>query len=142
MGSMMDEVAERIIEKINMRKFPEDYLESGEKMTEFQLPPGDEIMMYRELEGVFVMFDYERIFFKDPYEAKYVYYCAKQGMRVIRMPGTRTLKKLIRDFQADLENLRFEIEREAGKFNIGDAEIKKVIEVCSQKLGYYDIMDI
>lgn len=142
MSSTLDEVADAIIGKINYPKFPEDYLNTGEKLTEFQLPPGEEVMMYRELEGVFVMFDYERIFFKDPYEAKYVYYCAKKGMRTIQMPGTKGLKKLIRDFQTDLENLRFEIERESQNFDLTIADRKKIVEVCAQKLGYYDIMDI
>lgn len=142
MSEELESISDGIIRSLDIRIFPDDYLPTDEKLTEFELPPGEEIMMYRELEGVFVMFDYERIFFKDPYEAKYVYYCAKRGMARIRMPGTKTLKKLIKEFQSDMENARFNIEKKAEKFNLSDDERSAVVEACSRKLGYHDIMDI
>ncbi len=142
MNDRLMEMAERILSGMDIRPFPDGYLEEGEKLAQFDLPEGKEIMMYRELEGVFVMFDYERIFFKDPYEAKYVYYCAKKGISRIRMPETKPLKRIIRDFQNDLESLRDQIEKEAARLGLDRDEQGKVVELCAQKLGYYDIMDI
>lgn len=142
MSKNLQETADRILSGLDIRVFPDGYLEDSADMPQFDLPTGDEVMMYRELEGVFVMFGYERIFFKDPYEAKYVYYCAKKGMARIRMPDTRTLKKVIRDFQNDLESLRAQIEKEADRLGLNVEEKSEVVGLCAKKLGYYDIMDI
>lgn len=138
----LEDIAGEILSRLDIRPFPDGYIEEGEKLAEFDLPDGDEIMMYRELEGVFVMFDYERVFFKDPYEAKYVYYCAKRGMSRIRMPGTASLRRIIKEFQSDVENLRSQLEKEAGRFRLNDDEKSRLIEICARKLGYDEIMDI
>lgn len=138
----VEHIADMVISKLEIRPFPDGYLTGATDLPEFDLPPGSEIMMYRELEGVFVMFDYERIFFKDPYEAKYVYYCAKRGMARIRMPRTSDLKRIIRDFQADMENLRAVIEKEGERFGLSGDERRVLVDICARKLGYYDIMDI
>lgn len=142
MNDRIQETADRILSGIDIRVFPDGYIGESGQLPEFDLPEAEEVMMYRELEGVFVMFGYERIFFKDPYEAKYVYYCAKKGMARIRMPGTKALKKIIRDFQNDLESLRSQIEKEADRLGLNEDEKAEVVETCAKKLGYYDIMDI
>ncbi|AKA48002.1 hypothetical protein IX51_01620 [uncultured archaeon] len=138
----LESIAEKILSSLDIRPFPDGYIEDGGKLAEFDLPKGDEVMMYRELEGVFVMFGYERIFFKDPYEAKYVYYCAKRGMSRIRMPETKPLKRIIKEFQADVENLRAQLEKEAAMFSLNDDERSRLVEICAGKLGYDGIMDI
>lgn len=137
----ISDLADRILEGIKVKSFPDDYIEEPD-LPEFDLPPGRDVMMYRELEGVFVLFDVERIFFKDPYEAKYVYYCARKGLTHIRMPGVKSLKKILRDFQSDLENLRAIIEKDAERRGLDAEERNRVIQECARKLGYLDIMDI
>lgn len=138
----MNSIAEKIVSGLAIRDFPDGYLQEDEEAAQFELPPGGEVVMYRELEGVFVMFDYERIFFKDPYEAKYVYYCAKKGLRHIRMPETKALKRILREFQSDIENLRTVINKVLRDMKLDAHEQAEIIRLCSEKVGYSDIMDV
>ncbi len=138
----IEKLAERIISDIKPKSFPEDYLPADEKTTDFVIPQAEDIMMYRELEGVFVMLDGERIFFKDPYEAKYIFYCAKKGVTNVRIPGTRTLKRILKDFQSYLENVRYEVTREGEKYNLDEGQKDELIDACAKKLGYDLIADI
>ncbi len=142
MSQDIEGIAEDIIGKISPRSFPEDYLPGDEQTADFTIPKSEEVMMYRELEGVYVMLDGERIFFKDPYEAKYIFYCAKSGVTTVRMPGTKTLKKILKEFQNYLEHLRYEVEKETDKLGLNEKDRDLVIDACSRKLGYDLIADI
>lgn len=142
MNGNLEETAERILAELNPKSFPEDYLPANEKTADFTIPKCEEIMMYRELEGVFVFLDGERIFFKDPYEAKYVFYCAKRGVTNVRIPNTKTLKRIVKEFQSYLENLRYEVDKECEKQSLAGEEKDEVVRICAEKLGYDLIADI
>lgn len=142
METTLEDIAQRILEDLNVPSFPDGYMRDGEKVTEHPIPTGTEIAMYRQLEGVSVMIGDEVLFFKNHYEAKFVYYCAKRGLDRARMPETQPLKRVLRDFQNDIEGLRKKIEDEAASRGLTDEETDEVIGICSSRLGYNDIMDI
>lgn len=142
LNGKLEEAAERILAELKPKSFPDDYIPEDEKTTDFTIPKCQDVMMYRELEGVFVFLDGERIFFKDPYEAKYMFYCAKRGVTNVKMPHPKTLKRVLKEFHAYLENLRYEVEKECIKLNFADQEKDDIIRICAEKLGYDLIADI
>ena len=99
-------LATKIAAGITPRKFPDEFAELDPRGEITRIPGGKEVSMYRELEGVFVMIDGDRLFFNQPAFAKFIFYCAKAGVTEVAVmmvfyslePKSRTYTLLFNSF--------------------------------------------
>ena len=139
----MAAIAERIASGITPRKFPEDYAELDPTGEVTHIPMGKEVSMYRELEGVFVMIDGDRLFFNQPAFAKFIFYCAKAGVTEVAVPDAKIAKKAVKGLEQEIGTVTYKIESELENLNLGEGEKKEIAQAVLDKLGlgyYSDIV--
>lgn len=139
----MAEVASEIASGISPKKFPHDYVELDPRGEITSIPRGKEVSMYRELEGVFVMIDGDRLFFNQPAFAKFIFYCAKAGITDVAVPDAKAAKKAIKGLEQEIDTVASRIENDLGKYNLSEEEKKEIFQAVLEKLGlgyYSDIV--
>ncbi len=96
--------------------------------------------MYRELEGVFVMINGERLFFNQPTFAKFIFYCAKSGVTEVSVPDAKAAKKAVKDLEQEINNTLYSIQQEMAKHGVPEAHKRKVLLRTLDIMGisYYD----
>ena len=90
------EIMGELTRGIAAKSFPADFIGSDYEGEVTELPAGQEVSMYRELEGVFVMIDGDRLFFNQPAFAKFIFYCAKAGVTEVAVPEARAARKAVK----------------------------------------------
>ena len=135
----LDRAADDISSKIILKKFPWEYLRETDEHGMVTVPSGNDIIMFRQMEGVSLLIDGQAVFFNDAIEAKYIYYCAKSRLTEVPMPDRRAIKRIIREFNEDLGNWKIKVEELARSSFPENAD--EVIEACLRKSGYYEILD-
>jgi hypothetical protein len=134
-----EKIASRIIDEMPLKRFPHDYIREADQYGNVEIPSGDEVIMFRQMEGVSLLIDEQTMFFNDAVEAKYIFYCAKAGITKAPMPERRTIKRIIREFNEDLESWRSGVEGRA--IELSPENAPEVVEACIRKSGYYSIMN-
>lgn len=138
-----DEETSKLTEGIVARAFPRDFIGIDYEGDITKIPKGQEVSMYRELEGVFVMIDGERLFFNNPAYAKFIFYCAKAGLTEVKVPDAKQAKKAVKGLEQEINNVIYELDRRLGELNLPEEEKKKKLENALKTLGigyYSDIV--
>ncbi len=136
-------LATKIAAGITPRKFPDDFADLEPQGEITRIPRGKEVSMYRELEGVFVMIDGNRLFFNQPPFAKFIFYCAKAGITEVAVPDAKVAKKAVKALEQEISNVTYRIESELENLNLGEGEKRETIQAVLDKLGlgyYSDIV--
>ena len=136
-------LATKIAAGITPRKFPDEFAELDPRGEITRIPGGKEVSMYRELEGVFVMIDGDRMFFNQPAFAKFIFYCAKAGVTEVAVPDAKVAKKAVKGLEQEIGNVTYSIESELDSLNLSEGEKREIIQAVLDKLGlgyYSDIV--
>ncbi len=135
----MAAIADRIAAGITPRKFPDDYAEPDPHGETTHIPRGKEVSMYRELEGVFVMIDGDRLFFNQPAFAKFIFYCAKAGVTEVAVPDAKVAKKAVKGLEQEIGTVTYKIESELENLNLQEEEKRLIFQAALDRLGlgYY-----
>lgn len=96
---------------ISVKRFPDAYIVPGTSGDSLILPRANEISMYRELEGVYLLLDGSRIFFNSQQQAKYAFYSALNGATEITVPESQMAARIVRSYLHDLQEIYVEIRR-------------------------------
>lgn len=133
-------MAMEIASRITPRKFPDDYVELDPKGEITRVPHGKEVSMYRELEGVFVMIDGDRLFFNQPAFAKFIFYCAKAGVTEVAVPDAKAAKKAVKGLEQEINSVLFRVKQEMESLMVPEGSKKEVLHLVLEILGiqYYD----
>lgn len=144
MEGLDDATARELANGLRASTFPEDYIGWDYEGEVMEIPvTNEEVSMYRELEGVFVMIGTERLFFNNPAYAKFIFYAAKAGLRQVRVPEAKIARKANRGIEQEIEDTVAELERRAGDLNISGAERSRMVRKALETMGagyYADIV--
>ncbi len=136
----IESISREIAAGITPKRFPDDFLDQNQKGEITRIPAGTEVSMYRELEGVFVMIDGERLFFNQPIFAKFIFYCAKSGITEVHVPEAKDAKKAIKGLEQEINGILFSIDQEMEKYRVPEINkretLLKILEIL--RLSYYD----
>lgn len=134
------ETARKIAAGITPRKFPDDYVQLEPHGDITRIPRGEEVSMYRELEGVFVMIDGDRLFFNQPAFAKFIFYCAKAGVTEVAVPEAKAAKKAVKGLEQEINSVLYRISEEMEVLMVPEGQKRNVLEMVLGSLGisYYD----
>ena len=135
----IDEAVNSILGRLAVKRFPRDFLPEGTRGEILRIPRASEISMYRELEGIYLLLDGNRIFFNNPVLAKYAFYAAKQGETEILVPGTDEAKKLLKEFREYTHQIRIRIQTEADSMNFPEDNSAEIVSACLSELGIDDL---
>ncbi|HLH85543.1 MAG TPA: hypothetical protein VKU79_01600 [Thermoplasmataceae archaeon] len=130
-----------ILNQVKIKKFPEEYVELTRDMEVLELPAGDEISLYRELEGIYLLVDQHRIFFNNPILAKFCYYAAKNGSKTIAVPPPDKAKKAVKRYLEDLSNIKGLIDEKVDALHLTGGETENIKEKMYMSLGLYGIIE-
>ncbi len=125
------------------KTFPEGFIGTDYEGDTSRIPSGLEVSMYRELEGVFIMIDGQRLFFNQPAFAKFVFYCAKAGITEVRVPDAKLAKKATKGLEEEISNITFELKKRLKETNLGEKWERELLEEALEYLGigyYSDIV--
>ncbi len=129
-------LAARIASRSPLKSFPEDYLEDA-KDDLIEIPAGTEIMMFRQDENIVVSIDSVRLYFRTYDQAKYIYYSAKRGSRLVINPASVDIQKAVGAFEFHLDQTLRMIDEYSGKLKQSSLDMLKM--QCSSLLGYHEI---
>lgn len=142
-GDSEDTIITRLIEGLSVKAYPGDFIGADYEGEYTDIPEGKEVSMYRELEGVFVMIDGERLFFNNPVYAKFIFYSAKAGLRRVRVPEAKLARKANRGLEQEIESLVYELKARIEKMNRVRPDPGEFLEHALERLGagyYSDIV--
>lgn len=128
---------------IEPKKFPEGFIGTDYEGDISRIPSGREVSMYRELEGVFIMIDGQRLFFNQPAFAKFVFYCAKAGITEVKVPEAKLARKATKGLEEEITNVTYEIRKRLKETNLGEQWEKELLQESLEYLGlgyYSDIV--
>ena len=131
----LTKVADDIISHINVKDFPYDYVSSIKGTTKVR--KGSKISLGSDLDGSYVSVDNvpEYRGTHDSLEmAKYVYYCMLRGLEEI--PEPEDPKKVVKEFEGDLETWRKSIEKEIKRITEDGKSTERLLVLCARKLNY------
>lgn len=139
-SEILSGIAREIAAGIAPRKFPDDYVELDPNGEITRIPAGREVSMYRELEGVFVMIDGDRLFFNQPAFAKFIFYCAKAGVTEVAVPEARAARKAVKALEQEINNVLYGIQQDMEKHGVPEGQKRAVLQEALKILGisYYD----
>lgn len=138
----MEHILSEITEGITVREFPTGFISEEYEGDETAIPVGEEVSMYRELEGVFVMIDGQRLFFNNPAYAKFIFYCAKAGLSSVKVPEAKIAKKAVRALEQDVENLIHELESRLQASGFQGEVRKALLSGALKRVGAEYYLDI
>lgn len=130
------ELASEIVRNSKVGSFPEDYVSPG-NAEDIEIPTGTDILMFRQDENVVVSIDGKRIYLRVYDEAKYFFYAAKRGQKLVPNPAGLDLRDALSKFEEDLDETQAMIDTTSSDLP-GEMRNRLAIE-CSRLLGYYDI---
>lgn len=136
-------IIREITSGITPKAFPEGFIGNDYEGDLSKIPYGREVSMYRELEGVFIMIDGQRLFFNQPAFAKFVFYCAKAGITEFRVPDAKLAKKATKGLEEEISNVTYELRKRLRETNLGEKCEKELLEEALEYLGlgyYSDIV--
>ena len=147
-GGLLDhteraEIMGELTRGIAAKSFPADFIGSDYEGEVTELPSGQEVSMYRELEGIYVMIDGQRLFFNNPVYAKFIFYSAKAGLRKVRVPDARIARKATKGLEQEMSNTIYEIQTRIEKYRLFEEEKKQLLDDALKALGagyYSDIV--
>ncbi len=131
-----------IVSGITVKRFPYDYLAPGTPGDRLILPRAAEISMYRELEGIYLLLDGNRIFFNSQQQAKYAFYSAIYGSTDIVVPESREAARATRNYLVDLRKIYGEIESRIASLGCEGKGNEDLFVQCLEKLGIARIDEI
>ena len=136
-------IIEEVTRGIKTKKFPEGFIGSDFEGDISHIPSGEEVTMYRELEGVYIMIDGQRFFFNQPPYAKFVFYCAKAGITEVKVPEAKLAKKATKGLEEEITNLTYELKKRIHEYSLGEQWERELLEEALRHLGvgyYSDIV--
>jgi hypothetical protein len=136
-ATSMNKIADNIMKRINVKKFPEDYIDTVKETLTY--PEGSTIKQGNDLHGIFISIDGDSpIYFEDRDLARYTYYCLKLGLRKVQIPSDPD--KIVKQFEDDIVDLNKTIVNEIAAITSEKKHTEKLIKICVSKTGYGDLI--
>ncbi len=132
-----------ITQGIEPKPFPDGFIGKDYEGDLSRIPSGSEISMYRELEGVYIMIDGQRLFFNQPAFAKFVFYCAKAGITEVKVPDAKLAKKATKGLEEEISTVTHELRKRLKETNLGKKWEREILQQALEHLGlgyYTDIV--
>lgn len=136
-------IIREITSGIKPKTFPEGFIGTDYDGDMTRIPSGREVSMYRELEGVYLMIDGQRLFFNQMAYAKFVFYCAKAGITEIKVPDSELAKKATKGLEEEISNITHLLRKRLKETNLGEAWERELLGESLEYLGlgyYSDIV--
>ncbi len=128
----LSKAADDIIARINVKVFPQDYV--SKTIGTIKIRKGSKISQGRDLVGHYISIDGKKDYYDTPEMAKYVYYCALRGLDSTPVP--KDPKKVLKEFEQDLDTWRKSIEKEINSITDDDKYREKLFTLSVRKLNY------
>ncbi len=122
----------KIINKIQIPTFPDDYIPDKNNCDIFKIQLGTELFMYRKDENTILVIDGISFPFDDPFVAKYYYFNSILENNSVIFPSREEIRKVIKKFERKMDEDRIEIE---SVLSTDDTNKRKEL---LDKLGAYD----
>lgn len=128
----LSKVADEIIEKLNVKEFPQNYLTKS--ISTITIVKGANISHGMDLIGPYVSIDGIKEYYDSKEIARYVFYCAKRGIESVPVP--EELKSTLKEFEKDLKAWKKLIEKEIDCITDDNKYKEKLLSLCAKKLNY------
>jgi len=128
----LSKAADDIILRIDVKDFPQDYV--NKTIGTIKIRKGSKVSQGRDLVGHYISIDGKKDYYNTPEMAKYVYYCALRGLDSTPVP--KDPKKVLKEFEQDLDTWRKSIEKEINSITDDDKYREKLFALCVRKLNY------
>lgn len=138
----MDRIIERVTDGVSVKRFPEGFIGDDYQGDETVIPSGKEVSMYRELEGVYVMIDGQRLFFNNPAYAKFIFYCAKAGLTRVKVPDSTLARRAVRGIEEEIEKTIYEISSRIDAMGISRDQKGAVLDEALRSIGAGYYLDV
>ena len=132
--------AAKIIRDFPLKDFPGDFLREGYQGRDFSAHEFRELSMYRELEGVNLFIDGERIFFSSIQQAKFARICLISGKLKFRIPDDQDSKMAVRHYRQYLDSIYGDLLKAAIGVGLDEKSGEQVAEKCIEILNGEDNM--
>ncbi|MGC8622056.1 MAG: HsdM family class I SAM-dependent methyltransferase, partial [Caldisphaera sp.] len=139
----LSKIAEQILNSIQFKKFPEDYIKNTkiEEQIDMETSDSKNIKYGKDIQGFFVSSNKEKIYFEDENIAKYVYYCKIIGQTNIQIPNKNEIKVIMSNLETDIKKIKNEIQQRIYEFTEDKRYSDKIYNICANKLkSDYGIM--
>jgi len=102
---MLEDVyyVKRLMSKIKIPDFPDEYIADTEDGGVFNIIKGVELFMFRKDENTMLVIDGYSIPFDDPFVAKYYYFNSILGNSEARFPTKEVIRQTIKKFERKLD---------------------------------------
>jgi hypothetical protein len=134
------EIAAKLIRKFPLNDFPGDFLPEGYPGRDFSVHEFRDLSMYRELEGVNLFIDGERIFFSSIQQAKFARICLISGKLNFRIPDDQDSKMAVRHYRQYLDSIYGDFVKAAVESGLDEKTSEAVAEKCIEILNGEDDM--
>ena len=126
--------AGRVLNTMKLKQFPDEFMPEGYTGRELSVNGFREISMYRELEGVNLLIDSERIFFSSIQQARFAYICLHSGKLKFLVPDDAESKMALKHYRQYIESLHDPVERKCREAGIPEELVESVAEKCLEIL--------
>lgn len=93
----------RLISKIKIPDFPEEYIQDTEDGGVFNIIQGKELFMFRKDENTMLVIDGYSVPFDDPFVAKYYYFNSILANTEARFPTKEKIRQVVKKFERKLD---------------------------------------
>ncbi|MEM3455745.1 MAG: hypothetical protein QXT72_04240 [Candidatus Micrarchaeia archaeon] len=126
-------IASEILERIDIKNFPDDYITDADVVSTIYLKKGNKISKGRDLNGFYVSVDDRKSYF-DKEVIEYVYFCAIRKIENIQIP--KDIINILETFKEDLKLWKSKLDEEINSITDDEDYKKKLHKICSEKANY------
>lgn len=133
----LEKVADEILEELEVKDFPRDYLTEDETNGEIELSSSTDILGIskgRDLNGWFVSAGEEKRYFESTEMMEYAFYCARHG--IFKIPVPRDPEEVVKEIKEDLKGWSKKIEKGIEEITDDEEYREKLKRIISVKAGY------
>jgi hypothetical protein len=128
-------VADAIVAKVRVRKFPEDYVNYDVVgvQSKIEAPKANSLRLGNDLMGAYVEFGSKKIRFDSIDDAKFVYYAARSGQNVVRIPDNANV--VLKRYERDIQEIRKQVVSEIKDITANEKIETRLLKLCFDRLG-------
>jgi hypothetical protein len=128
----LEKIAKEIIKDLNIKKFPEDYVDEYTDEI-LQINEDGEIGLGNDLNGLYVSIGNRKMYIENKIKQKYIYYNLLIGNKNIKM--AKNMDEAINDYENDLKDWKRIIIGKINEITDDEFKINKIFKICVKLLN-------
>ncbi len=128
----LEKIAKEIIKDLNIKKFPEDYVDEYTDEI-LQINEDGEIGLGNDLNGLYVSIGNRKIYIENKFKQKYIYYNLLIGNKNIKI--AKNMDEAINDYENDLKDWKKIIIGKINEITDDEFKINKIFKICVKLLN-------